>query len=122
MQHRVRALLIRQRTQAMLYPSIRPQTKSPLILKANGANMVRQLGWQDVMAIDDDLGLSGSGIARPGFERLSVAVTAGQVETSHSFNGSSPSRRAAALCPTSQCSPSIASSRIVATLRHRSAV
>ena len=29
----------------------------------------RQLGWSDVAIIDDDLGRSGGGIARPGFEK-----------------------------------------------------
>lgn len=37
----------------------------------------RTLGWQHVVVIDDDLGRSGGGIARPGFERLLVAVGAG---------------------------------------------
>jgi DNA invertase Pin-like site-specific DNA recombinase len=32
------------------------------------------LGWQNVVIIDDDLGRSGSGVARKGFERLLVAV------------------------------------------------
>ena len=30
----------------------------------------RQLGWADVSVIDDDLGRSGSGVSRPGFEKL----------------------------------------------------
>jgi DNA invertase Pin-like site-specific DNA recombinase len=30
------------------------------------ADRARQLGWQDVVVIDDDLGRSGSGISRPG--------------------------------------------------------
>jgi hypothetical protein len=30
----------------------------------------RLLGWNDVQVIDDDLGRSGGGIARPGFEKL----------------------------------------------------
>jgi DNA invertase Pin-like site-specific DNA recombinase len=34
-------------------------------------NRAKQLGWTDVEVIDDDLGRSGGGIARPGFERLS---------------------------------------------------
>ena len=32
------------------------------------AERARQLGWQDVVVIDDDLGRSGSGVTRPGFE------------------------------------------------------
>jgi hypothetical protein len=34
----------------------------------------RQLGWCDVAVIDDDLGRSGSGVERPGFEKLLVAI------------------------------------------------
>src|SRR5215831_13597359 len=34
----------------------------------------RQLGWSDVQVIDEDLGRSGSGTARAGFERLLTAV------------------------------------------------
>lgn len=30
----------------------------------------RQLGWNDVQVIDDDLGRSGGGTTRPGFEKL----------------------------------------------------
>jgi DNA invertase Pin-like site-specific DNA recombinase len=39
----------------------------------------RQLGWTDVVLVDDDLGVSGSGVSRPGFERLLVAVCEGRV-------------------------------------------
>jgi excisionase family DNA binding protein len=39
----------------------------------------RQLGWNDVAVIDDDLGRSGGGIARPGFERLLAAICEGRV-------------------------------------------
>src|SRR3954454_15216766 len=38
------------------------------------ADRARDLGWQDVVVIDDDLGRSGSGISRPGFERLLAAI------------------------------------------------
>jgi DNA invertase Pin-like site-specific DNA recombinase len=34
----------------------------------------RQLGWNDVQVIDDDLGRSGGGIARPGFEKLLAVI------------------------------------------------
>ena len=43
------------------------------------AERVRQLGWADVTVIDDDLGRSGSGIARPGFEKLLAAICEGRV-------------------------------------------
>jgi DNA invertase Pin-like site-specific DNA recombinase len=39
----------------------------------------RLLGWQDVTIVDDDLGRSGSGVARPGFNRLLTAVGRGEV-------------------------------------------
>jgi excisionase family DNA binding protein len=35
------------------------------------------LGWTEIIVVDDDLGRSGSGIARQGFERLLVAIGAG---------------------------------------------
>ena len=34
------------------------------------AERARTLGWIDVTVIDDDLGRSGSGVSRPGFERF----------------------------------------------------
>jgi len=34
----------------------------------------RQLGWSDVQVIDEDLGRSGSGTTRAGFEKLLTAV------------------------------------------------
>jgi excisionase family DNA binding protein len=37
------------------------------------------LGWQDVTVVDDDLGRSGSGVTRPGFDRLLTAVGRGDV-------------------------------------------
>ena len=37
----------------------------------------RSLGWEQVIVIDDDLGHSGGGQARPGFERLLAAICAG---------------------------------------------
>jgi len=39
----------------------------------------RALGWGAVEVIDDDLGRSGSGIARPGFEKLLAAICEGRV-------------------------------------------
>jgi DNA invertase Pin-like site-specific DNA recombinase len=43
------------------------------------ADRARQLGWTNVEIIDDDLGRSGGGIARPGFDRLIGAICAGGV-------------------------------------------
>jgi DNA invertase Pin-like site-specific DNA recombinase len=43
------------------------------------ANRARQLGWAAVEVIDDDLGRSGGGTARPGFERLLAAICEARV-------------------------------------------
>ena len=43
------------------------------------ADRARQLGWADVQVIDDDMGRSGSGVARPGFEKLLAAICEGRV-------------------------------------------
>jgi DNA invertase Pin-like site-specific DNA recombinase len=42
-------------------------------------NRAKHLGWTDVEVIDDDLGRSGGGIARPGFERLLAAICEARV-------------------------------------------
>lgn len=39
----------------------------------------RQLGWSDVVLIDDDLGRSGGGTVRPGFQKLLAAICEGRV-------------------------------------------
>ncbi|HUA54201.1 MAG TPA: recombinase family protein [Candidatus Sulfotelmatobacter sp.] len=43
------------------------------------AERARTLGWSAVEVIDDDLGRSGSGVARPGFEKLLAAICEGSV-------------------------------------------
>ena len=43
------------------------------------ADRARNLGWSGVDIIDDDLGRSGGGTARPGFERLLAAICEGRV-------------------------------------------
>ncbi len=48
----------------------------------------RTLGWQDVDVIDDDLGISGSGTQRPGFERLLRVLCNGQVGAVFSIEAS----------------------------------
>ncbi len=37
----------------------------------------RALGWENITVIDEDLGRSGAGISRPGFERLLAAICTG---------------------------------------------
>jgi DNA invertase Pin-like site-specific DNA recombinase len=48
----------------------------------------RQLGWPDVEVIDDDLGRSGAGARRPGFERLLAAICEGRVGAVFSLEAS----------------------------------
>src|SRR5205814_3009485 len=43
------------------------------------ADRARQHGWSDVAVIDDDLGRSGGGVARPGFEKRLAAICEGRV-------------------------------------------
>ncbi len=43
------------------------------------ADRARDLGWTDLTVIDEDLGRSGSGVRRPGFERLLAAICEGRV-------------------------------------------
>ena len=43
------------------------------------ADRAKQLGWATVEIIDEDLGRSGGGIARPGFERLLATICDGRV-------------------------------------------
>ncbi|MFL9989495.1 recombinase family protein [Paraburkholderia sediminicola] len=52
------------------------------------ADRARGLGWPDVTVIDDDLGRSGSGTHRPGFERLLVALWSGEVGAVFSIEAS----------------------------------
>jgi DNA invertase Pin-like site-specific DNA recombinase len=43
------------------------------------ADRAKQLGWATAEIVDDDLGRSGGGITRPGFERLLAAICEGRV-------------------------------------------
>jgi len=52
----------------------------------------RQLGWSDVQVIDDDLGRSGDGTARPGFEKLLARICEGVVGAVLSIEASRLSR------------------------------
>ena len=45
------------------------------------AERAKQLGWSDVVVVDDDLAISGDGVKRPGFERLLLAICEGQAGT-----------------------------------------
>jgi excisionase family DNA binding protein len=48
----------------------------------------RSLGWENVEVIDEDLGISGSGTCRPGFERLLRALCDGRVGAVFSIEAS----------------------------------
>jgi excisionase family DNA binding protein len=52
------------------------------------ADRARQLGWAEVEIIDDDLGRSGSGTHRPGFERLLGSLCDGKVGAVFSIEAS----------------------------------
>lgn len=52
------------------------------------ADRARQLGWSDVEVIDDDLGRSGAGGRRPGFEKLLAAICEGRVGAVFSLEAS----------------------------------
>ena len=43
------------------------------------ADRARGLGWDEPVVIDEDLGRSGGGTSRPGFDRLLVAICEGRV-------------------------------------------
>src|SRR4029079_16928767 len=59
----------------------------------------RALGWAAVEVIDDDLGRSGSGIARPGFEKLLAAICQGRVGAVVSIEASRLARNGRGLEP-----------------------
>jgi DNA invertase Pin-like site-specific DNA recombinase len=52
------------------------------------ADRAKQLGWATVEVVDDDLGRSGGGITRPGFERLLAAICEGRVGAVFSIEAS----------------------------------
>ena len=56
---------IRQSTHDQLMHNLESQRRQYAL-----ADRAKQLGWMAVEIIDDDLGRSGGGIVRPGFERL----------------------------------------------------
>jgi len=72
--HRNACVYIRQSTPDQLVHNLESQRRQYGL-----ADRAKQLGWMTVEIIDDDLGRSGGGIARPGFERLLAAICAGHV-------------------------------------------
>jgi DNA invertase Pin-like site-specific DNA recombinase len=66
---RIACVYIRQSTADQLVHNLESQRRQYGL-----AERARQLGWTTVEIIDDDLGRSGGGVARPGFERLLAAI------------------------------------------------
>ena len=62
---RIACVYVRQSTPDQLVHNLESQRRQYGL-----ADRARQLGWTTVEIIDDDLGRSGGGVARPGFERV----------------------------------------------------
>ena len=67
-------IYIRQSTPGQLLHNLESQRRQYGL-----ADRAHQLGWVDVEVIDEDMGRSGDGIRRPGFERLLAEVCEGRV-------------------------------------------
>src|SRR6202166_315712 len=65
---------VRQSTPGQVQNNLESQRRQYALV-----DRARSLGWQDIDVIDDDLGVSGSGTHRPGFERLWRTLCDGQV-------------------------------------------
>jgi DNA invertase Pin-like site-specific DNA recombinase len=66
---RIACVYIRQSTSDQLVHNLESQRRQYGL-----GDRARQLGWTTVEIIDDDLGRSGGGVVRPGFERLLTAI------------------------------------------------
>jgi DNA invertase Pin-like site-specific DNA recombinase len=65
---------VRQSTADQLVHNLESQRRQYAL-----GDRARKLGWANVQVIDEDLGRSGGGTSRPGFERLLAAICAGSV-------------------------------------------
>src|ERR1700680_1392733 len=74
---------VRQSTPGQVQNNLESQRRQYALV-----DRARLLGWQDIDVIDDDLGISGSGTHRPGFERLLRALCDGQVGAVFSIEAS----------------------------------
>jgi DNA invertase Pin-like site-specific DNA recombinase len=74
---------IRQSTPGQVQHNLESQRRQYAL-----ADRARALGWKDIDVIDDDLGISGSGTLRHGFERLLRALCDGQVGAVFSIEAS----------------------------------
>src|ERR1700675_3627250 len=74
---------VRQSTPGQVQNNLESQRRQYALV-----DRARSLGWQDIDVIDDDLGISGSGTHRPGFERLLRVLCDGQVGAVFSIEAS----------------------------------
>ena len=74
---------VRQSTPGQVQHNLESQRRQYALV-----DRARELGWQDVDVIDDDLGVSGSGTRRPGFERLLRGLCDGHVGAVFSIEAS----------------------------------
>ncbi len=74
---------LRQSTQGQVKNNLESQRLQYALVER-----ARRLGWQEVEVIDEDLGISGSGIQRPGFDRLLRAVCEGHIGAVFSIEAS----------------------------------
>src|SRR5664279_595774 len=74
---------IRQSTPGQVQHNLESQRRQYALV-----DRARALGWKDIDVIDDDLGISGSGTLRHGFERLLRAVCTGEVGAVFSIEAS----------------------------------
>jgi DNA invertase Pin-like site-specific DNA recombinase len=80
---RMACIYIRQSTADQVQNNLESQRRQYAL-----AERARELGWKDITVIDDDLGISGSGTHRPGFERLLRALCEGVVGAVFSIEAS----------------------------------
>src|SRR6202165_4262684 len=74
---------VRQSTPGQVQNNLESQRRQYALVDS-----ARALGWKDIDVIDDDLGISGSGTLRHGFERLLRALCDGQVGAVFSIEAS----------------------------------
>jgi len=71
---RAAAVYVRQSTAYQVVNNLESQRRQYGLV-----DRARQLDWNEVQVIDDDLGRSGGGTVRPGFEKLLAAICEGRV-------------------------------------------
>lgn len=71
---RAAVVYVRQSTAYQVINNLESQRRQYALVER-----ARKLGWDDVQLIDDDLGKSGGGTIRPGFQKLLAAICEGRV-------------------------------------------